>query len=52
MSIQDGDKSFKALVVPRSPALTTLFNSNEYQDHASTNKMPTFLRRDFFWEEM
>ena len=37
--VPDSDKTFEALAVPKSLALTILTNSNNYQGHAGTNKM-------------
>ena len=36
--VQDGIKSFEALVAFKSTALTILVNSHNYQGHAGTNK--------------
>ena len=50
--IKDGNKSFEALVVHKSVALTVLVISYNYQGHAGTNKIYALIREDLSWEEI
>ena len=50
--IQDGDKSFETLLVCRSLALNILVNLHNYKNNASTSKMYSFIKRDFFGKGM
>ena len=50
--VQDADKSFETLVIPKSLALTVLVNSHNLWGHAGTNKTYSLIKRDFYWQEM
>ena len=49
---QDGDKSFEALIVPRSIIPTILINSHHLQVHTGTTKSYNLIKREFFWKGM
>ena len=48
--MQDTDKSFEALVVPKSLDLTILVNSHNLQWPVSANKSYSLIKRDLFWK--
>ena len=50
--IQDGDKSFKALKVPRSLIPTILINLHHLQGHAGTTKSYSLIKMEFFWKSI
>ena len=50
--IQDGDKSFEALVVSKSLALTTLVNFHNHQGHTGTNKTYSQIKEMSFGRGM
>ena len=45
---QEGDKMFKALIVPKSLASSILVNAHNLQGCASAVKMSCLIKKDFF----
>ena len=50
--IQDNDKQFDSLDVPRLLAVTILGDSNNFQGHAESNKIYVYSKQDFYWNGM
>ena len=50
--MQDNNKSFEALAVPKSLALTILIKSHNLQRHARTITLYCLIKRDYFWKGM
>ena len=50
--VQDGEKAFEALVVPKTLTLTTLVDSHNHQAHAGTNKIYSLIKTKLFWKGM
>ena len=49
---QNGDKSFKALMVLRSPIPFILMNLHHLQGHMGTIKLYNLIKREFYWKGM